>query len=84
MLIQSSAVGYYGADRSRTFTESAEAGSGFTADVCKQWEASTEAVEQMGVRRVVARTGVVLDTDGGALPRMALPYRFFAGEQILI
>ena len=51
----------------------------FWADVCKQWEESTAIVEEMGVRRVIVRTGVVLDKEGGALPRMALPFKMFAG-----
>jgi uncharacterized protein (TIGR01777 family) len=82
VLIQASAVGYYGAKNGTTFTESSPAGDDFLADVCKQWEASTEAVEAMGVRRVVIRTGVVLDPKGGALPKMVTPFRFFAGGPI--
>lgn len=58
--------------------ETAPCGSGFLADVARQWEASTQAVEDMGVRRVIVRTGVVLG-HGGALEQMLPPFRFFVG-----
>jgi uncharacterized protein (TIGR01777 family) len=80
VLIQSSAVGYYGPqDADALITEDHAPGSDFMADICVQWEASTAAVEEMGVRRVVIRTGVVLDPDDGALPRLALPFKLMAG-----
>lgn len=79
VLIQSSAVGYYGSRGSEEITEDAPAGKDFLADVCVQWEASTAAVEAMGVRRPIIRTGVVLSTEGGALPRQAFPFKMGAG-----
>ncbi len=79
VLIQSSAVGYYGPGDDQVITEEASPGSDFLASVCKDWEASTEQVESLGVRRVVIRTGVVLSAQGGALPKMTLPFRLFAG-----
>jgi len=82
VVVQSSAVGYYGTEHSGAITESANAGDDFLAEVCKKWEASTQTVEDMGVRHVVIRSGVVLDTQGGALPRMLLPFRFFAGGPV--
>jgi hypothetical protein len=82
VLIQASGVGYYGTHPSMVMTESSPAGNDFLADVCKRWEASTEKVEGWGVRRVVIRTSVVLDNQGGALPRLLLPFRFFAGGPI--
>ena len=78
-LIQSSAVGYYGPGKDEIMTEQAPPGEDFLANVCSEWEASTAEVEAMGVRRVVIRTGVVLSSKGGALPRMTLPFRLFAG-----
>lgn len=80
-LIQASAVGYYGPHKSTPQTEDDPAGSGFLADVAEQWEASTRAVEDMGVRRVIIRTGVVLG-NGGALAKMLPPFRFFLGGPI--
>jgi len=82
VVIQASAVGYYGTEHKNAITEAAPAGNDFLADVCQQWEASTQAVEEMGVRRVIIRTGVVLDMGGGALPKMLLPFRFFAGGPV--
>lgn len=82
VVIQSSAVGYYGARSTPPFDEDAPAGNDYLAGVCKDWEASTSAVEGMGVRRVVIRTGVVLSKDGGALPLQMLPFLFFAGGPI--
>ena len=79
VLIQSSAVGYYGPGGDQVMTEQSAPGTDFLAQVCVDWEASTEAVESMGVRRAVIRTGVVLSPKGGALPKMALPFRLFAG-----
>ena len=79
VLVQSSAVGYYGPCTDEILTEEAAAGSDFLAEVCVEWEASTSEVEAMDVRRPVIRTGVVLSGDGGAFPRMALPFRLFAG-----
>lgn len=79
VVIQSSAVGYYGAQGDEQITEDAPAGNDFLADVTKVWEDSTARVEDLGVRRAVIRTGVVLSRKGGALPRMALPFQLFAG-----
>lgn len=79
VVIQSSAVGYYGPTGDELLSEDAASGDDFLAGVCRDWEASTQAVETMGVRRAVARTGVVLSGKSGALPRMLLPFKFFAG-----
>ncbi len=80
VLIQASAVGYYGSRGDEILTEDSSPGSDFTAQVCQAWEASTAEVEQMGVRRAVIRTcGVVLSLEGGAFPFMLLPFRFFVG-----
>jgi hypothetical protein len=82
VVIQSSAVGYYGSRGGETLTEESQPGNDFLADVCIQWEQSTEAVEAQGVRRAVIRTGIVLSTEGGALPKMLLPFKFFAGGKL--
>jgi len=79
VLVQASGVGYYGPLAEAIASEDAPAGSDFLARLAVDWEASTEPVETLGVRRVVARTGVVLTMAGGALPRLVLPYRLFAG-----
>lgn len=83
VLIQASAVGYYGAQNNdKVLTEDTPPANDFLGRTCQAWEASTAAVEALGVRRVVIRTGVVLDMQGGALPKMVLPFRFFAGGPI--
>ncbi len=82
-LIQASAVGYYGPHNNGTLlTEESSPGHDFLAQVCQAWEASTEPVEALGVRRVVIRSGVVLDMMGGALPKMVMPFRFMAGGPV--
>lgn len=79
-LIQSSGIDYYGDIHSdQIITESSPNGDGFLADLTVDWEASTAAVEEMGVRRVIIRTGIVLSTESGALPITVLPFKFFAG-----
>ena len=81
-LLQGSAVGYYGPRGDEEILEGQPPGRGFLADVCVDWEVSTAEVESLGVRRVILRTGVVLAKEGGALPRMALPFRLLAGAPL--
>jgi len=82
VLIQASAVGFYGPRGDEPVTEESTLGSGFLAEVCKAWEGSSQPVEELCVRRVVIRTGVVLSRDEGGLQRMMLPFRFFAGGPV--
>ncbi len=80
VLIQASGVGYYGFHGDEILTEEDGPGSDWAARfTAEEWEPSTAPVEQMGVRRVVVRTGVVLSTEEGALPRLLLPFRLFVG-----
>lgn len=81
-LIQGSAVGYYGAHGDEAVPEDTPPGRDFLADVCQEWEASTAEAESLGVRRALARTGIVLARDGGALPAMSLPFRMMIGGPI--
>ena len=76
---QASAVGFYGHRGEAVLDEQAEPGQGFLAELVQAWERSTEALETMGVRRIVMRTGVVLGKDGGMLARMLPPFRWFVG-----
>lgn len=82
VLIQSSAVGIYGDRADEILTEHSPDGEGFLADVVRAWEKSTNEVEGMGVRRVLIRTGVVLSMEGGALPKLKLPFNFGAGGDL--
>ncbi len=82
VLVQASAVGYYGPRGNEEVTETTPVGTDFLAKLAKDWEASTAPVEELGVRRAIARTGVVLSPDGGALPQMMAPFRLFVGGPI--
>ncbi len=82
VVIQSSAVGYYGPRGDDEVAEDAPPGSDFLANLCVDWEASTAPVEELGVRRAIIRTGAVLARDGGALPRMMLPFRLGIGGKL--
>jgi uncharacterized protein (TIGR01777 family) len=80
VVIQASGVGYYGNTGDTEVTEDAPPGSDYLADLAaNEWEPSTAKVEEMGVRRAIARSGAVLDAREGALPRLLLPHRLFVG-----
>jgi hypothetical protein len=82
VFVQISGVGAYGMHEDKVFDEGDDYGADFSASVTRAWETSTSAVEEMGVRWVVARTGVVLHAKKGALPRMLLPFKFFVGGHL--
>jgi len=82
-LISASGIGYYGASDDRVLDEDATRGRGFLADLCRDWEAEALLATEFGTRVVLLRTGMVLERDGGALPKMLLPFRIFAGGPIL-
>lgn len=84
VLLTASGVGYYGSYTNNTteFIESDLPGSGFLADVCVQWEGSTQAARDAGVRVAIVRLGVVLAADGGALPKIVAPFRWFLGGSV--
>ena len=82
-LMNASGIGYYGASDDRVLSEGAARGQGFLADLCMAWEAEALRAAEFGVRVVMLRTGMVLEQDGGALPKMLLPFRLFAGGPIL-
>ncbi|MFC8300047.1 TIGR01777 family oxidoreductase [Micromonospora orduensis] len=75
VLLNSSAVGWYGNTGDRAVEEDAPAGEGFLADVCRVWEAATRPAEDAGVRVVRLRTGLPLHRDGGLLKPQLLPFR---------
>jgi len=79
VLLQASAIGFYGSSDDRELSEESPAGNDFQSSICLDWEASTQPVEKMGVRRVVIRTGLVMTTKGGMLPRLMLPFNLFLG-----
>ena len=79
VLVSASAVGFYGDRGDEELTEESPAGSGFLSEVCREWEAATEAAAGKGIRVVHARLGVVLSQDGGALAKMLTPFKLGAG-----
>ena len=80
VLVQSSAVGYYGSETGDALLNEAHSpGADFLAKVCFDWELSTAAASRQGVRRAVIRTGIVLSNEGGAFPKVVMPFNFFAG-----
>ncbi|WP_078551884.1 TIGR01777 family oxidoreductase [Bacillus alkalicellulosilyticus] len=83
VLINSSAIGYYGDSETETFTEESKpANSNYLQEVCRVWEEEAKKAEDIGVRTVIVRTGLVLDSQEGALPSILLPYRLFAGGTV--
>lgn len=79
VLLQGSAVGFYGDCEDGTIDETAPAGRGFLGELCVEWEEASSPVEALGVRRAMLRTGLVLARDGGALPKMLPAFRFGLG-----
>jgi len=80
VVIQISGVDYYGhVPSDEIITEEAPQGDSFLADVTVDWEGATAPVEEMGVRRCVMRSAMVLSMEGGPLPITVLPFRFFVG-----
>jgi uncharacterized protein len=79
VLINASAVGYYGNVIEGEVTEEHPRGQGFLSDTCSEWEHEAGEVEKYGLRLVILRFGVVLAQDGGALRKMLLPFKLFVG-----
>jgi hypothetical protein len=79
ILISSSAIGFYGDRGDEEVTETSSAGDTFLSEVCKEWESESRRAEDMGVRTVLLRNGIVLSKDGGALGTMITPFKFGLG-----
>ena len=82
VLIQSSAVGYYGPLSDELVDENFPSGNDFLANVSQAWEDSTKSVESLGVRRVITRTGLVFSPQGGIFPLFKLPFSLFIGGRV--
>ncbi|MEW5720290.1 MAG: TIGR01777 family oxidoreductase [Chloroflexota bacterium] len=82
VVIQSSAVGYYGARGDEIVVEKNSAGTDFLSMLAQEWEASSAEVESLGVRRAIIRTGLPLDKSGGVFPFLALPFKLSFGGRI--
>ncbi|MGQ9557459.1 MAG: TIGR01777 family oxidoreductase [Desulfurispora sp.] len=79
VLINASAVGYYGSRADEVLTEESPPGHDFLSQVCSAWEQEALRAEEHGTRVVLLRTGLVLAKEGGALPRLLLPFHLYAG-----
>lgn len=80
--IASSAIGYYGFEGDKVFSENDEPGTDFLAGVVKQWEALVDKIKTLNIRTVKIRTGIVLSKEGGALKEIAKPVQFGFGAPL--
>jgi uncharacterized protein (TIGR01777 family) len=82
VFVCSSAVGYYGDRDDEVLNEQSTPGTGFLAEVCRDWEEATKPTADAGIRTVSIRTGIVLTPKGGALGKMLLPFKMGVGGRI--
>lgn len=82
VLVSASAIGYYGSRGDELLHEESAAGGDYLADVAEQWEGAARLAEAIGVRVVLARIGIVLGREGGALQQMLLPFKLGAGGRL--
>ncbi|WP_309738457.1 TIGR01777 family oxidoreductase [Chamaesiphon sp. OTE_20_metabat_361] len=82
VLINASAIGYYGTSETSKFDETSPAGKDFLAEVCTAWETAAQAVTNTGTRLVILRMGIVLGENGGVLGKMLAPFSAFVGGPI--
>ena len=76
-VLSGSAIGFYGASETTVFVENSPNGSGFSATLCSDWEASVKPLADAGARLALLRTGVVLDKESGAYPQMTGSFKAF-------
>src|SRR5438445_7303375 len=82
VLVSASAIGIYGDRGDEILTEESAPGTDFLASLAKEWEAEALKAEALGIRVALARFGIILAREGGALPKMMLPFRFGAGGRL--
>jgi uncharacterized protein (TIGR01777 family) len=82
VLVNASAIGYYGPHGDEELTEDSPPGNDFLAKICQEWEAAARQAEPAGVRVAFVRTGVVLDPRGGALKQLLTPFKLGAGGRV--
>ncbi len=82
VLISASAIGYYGNRGDETLDEESAAGEGFLAGIAKEWEAEALNAEVWRTRVVLARFGIILAREGGALPKMVTPFKLRLGGRL--
>lgn len=82
VLVSASAIGIYGDRGDETLTEESQAGTDFLASLARDWEAEALKAEALAIRVVLARFGIILAREGGALPKMMLPFKLGAGGRL--
>jgi hypothetical protein len=82
VFIQASAVGFYGPRSAEEIDELAEPGTDFSSKLCVDWENSSKVIDDLGIRRVIIRTGIVLAKKGGILKKMSLPAKMLFGGRL--
>lgn len=82
VLVSASATGYYGDQGDELLTEESKAGTDFLAGLAQEWEAEARKAGALGIRVVLARFGIILAKQGGALPKMMLPFKLGAGGKL--
>jgi uncharacterized protein (TIGR01777 family) len=82
VIVAASAIGYYGNRGDETLTEASPPGNDFLAVACREWETEAARGAEFGARVVNLRFGIILAAHGGALPRMAMPFKFGAGGRL--
>ena len=82
VIIQASAIGYYGSRGDEIIDESSSPGESFLVEVIKKWEQSTQGVESLKIRRVIIRSSIVLGKEGGVFLRLVKPFRLFVGGHL--
>jgi hypothetical protein len=82
VLVSASAIGYYGNRGEEILREQSAPGTGYLAEVCRDWEAATEVASRVGIRVVHLRTGIILSKKGGALAKMLPPFRAGVGGRV--
>lgn len=80
--VSASAVGYYGNTGNELVDENHAAGTDFLAEVCIAWENAVQPITELGTRLVILRTGIVMSSQGGALPQTAKPIQFGIGASL--
>jgi uncharacterized protein (TIGR01777 family) len=82
VLVSASAIGFYGSCGDEVLTEDGRPGKDFLAQVAREWEAEAEKARALGIRVALMRFGIILASQGGALPPMMKAFQFFAGGRI--
>jgi uncharacterized protein len=82
VLVSASAIGFYGDRGDEVLTEESAAGTGFLAALATEWEAEAKSAQELGMRVVCTRFGIILAKNGGALPQMTKPFRLGVGGKL--